>query len=259
MGCVKLHILDKQYKRTELKISYTNKELNFNNSVQNERKGTLIRYVDPNGMDWYEYDEEDEDGNEITHIKWTDYKNQDEMNKNNVFGKYLGKAVVTFDGSRNEKLGEGGNLFGKGAVLATATVYGTKGADDVATYGAYTMSSDPSEFGVVADGEYTVNRLSLDERRGPYNSDLVIENRDAKIPAMNGFNPAYPFRDPGYLNGVFIHRSNNNGWAGKSWDNKGQVWNAVSRGCLLISPRDWNAFSRQLQSVNSFHLKLNRK
>ena len=51
MGCVKLHILDEQYKRTELKISYTNKELTFNNSVENERKGTLINMIDPDGRD----------------------------------------------------------------------------------------------------------------------------------------------------------------------------------------------------------------
>ena len=54
MGCVKLHILDEQYKRTELKISYTNKELTFNNSVENERKGTLMRYIDPDGREAWE-------------------------------------------------------------------------------------------------------------------------------------------------------------------------------------------------------------
>jgi hypothetical protein len=33
-------------------------------------------------------------------------------------------------------------------------------------------------------------------------------------------NPAYPKRNPGYLNGVFIHRFNNNGFAGKYWNEK---------------------------------------
>ena len=33
MGCVKLHILDEQYKSTELKVSYINKELTLNNSA----------------------------------------------------------------------------------------------------------------------------------------------------------------------------------------------------------------------------------
>jgi len=42
-------MLDEQYKRTELKISYTNKGLTFNNSVENERKCTPVKYVDPDG------------------------------------------------------------------------------------------------------------------------------------------------------------------------------------------------------------------
>jgi hypothetical protein len=51
MGCVKLHILDEQYKRTELRISYFNRELTANNSAENPRRCTLIRYIDPDGRD----------------------------------------------------------------------------------------------------------------------------------------------------------------------------------------------------------------
>ncbi|GHT00793.1 hypothetical protein FACS189421_13220 [Bacteroidia bacterium] len=51
MGCIKLHILDEQYKSTELKISYFNKELTENNSVENPRRWTLVKYVDPDGKD----------------------------------------------------------------------------------------------------------------------------------------------------------------------------------------------------------------
>jgi hypothetical protein len=36
----------------------------------------------------------------------------------------------------------------------------------------YTKSTDPTKFGVVADGNYTVNRLTPDEKPGPYGSDL---------------------------------------------------------------------------------------
>ena len=49
MGCVKLHILDEQYKSTELKVSYINKKLTSNFCVQNLRSGMLIRYIDPDG------------------------------------------------------------------------------------------------------------------------------------------------------------------------------------------------------------------
>jgi hypothetical protein len=53
MGCVKLHILNEQYKSTELRVSYINKELTFNNSAENARRCILVNNIDPTGMDWY--------------------------------------------------------------------------------------------------------------------------------------------------------------------------------------------------------------
>ena len=57
MGCVKLHILDEQYKRTELQVSYFNKELTSNFCAENARKVLLYAYcannpvnnIDPDG------------------------------------------------------------------------------------------------------------------------------------------------------------------------------------------------------------------
>lgn len=49
MGCVKLHILDQQYKNTELKVSCVKKELTLKNSAVNGRKAILVRYIDPDG------------------------------------------------------------------------------------------------------------------------------------------------------------------------------------------------------------------
>ena len=49
MGCVKLHILDEQYKRTELQVSYNNKKLTSNFCTENLRSGMLINRVDPDG------------------------------------------------------------------------------------------------------------------------------------------------------------------------------------------------------------------
>lgn len=71
--------------------------------------------------------------------------------------------------------------------------------DDIQTLEGYTMSSDPKKFGVVDDGSYTVKRLKPGERKGPYNSDCVIESRTAKIPAKGALNPTHPERDPAYL------------------------------------------------------------
>lgn len=56
MGCVKLHLLDEQYKNTELKVSYINKKLALNNSAVNERRAILINYTDPTGM-WIQYND----------------------------------------------------------------------------------------------------------------------------------------------------------------------------------------------------------
>ena len=171
--------------------------------------------------------------------------------------RYLGKAVVVFEGSRNEKLGKGDNLFGEGANLADVTVYGPNGPNDIQTYKGYTMSSDPEKYGVVADGEYDVQRIGLNEKKGPYQSEWTLNNR-GEVPAMDNYNPAYPERDPAYLIGVFIHRSNNNGWAGRKWNDVTKQWNAVSKGCLLILPNQWDRFNNQLKRVNTLKLQLKR-
>ncbi|MPN28848.1 hypothetical protein SDC9_176293 [bioreactor metagenome] len=162
-----------------------------------------------------------------------------------------------FNGSKDEKLGKGDNLFGEGAKLASVTVYGPEGTDDIQSYQGFTMSSDPTKFGVVADGTYTVNKLKEGERLGPYGSNLVVENRNARIPEQDNFNPAHPERNPAYLTGVFIHRSNNNGWAGPFYKNG--KWHGVSEGCLLVSPTQWSSFTKQLQPINNFLLQLRRK
>ena len=212
-----------------------------------------VNRIDPDGRDWYSHKNEDEK----EEIRWTNYKSQEDMDKNDIIGNYLGEVVVHFQGSEKEQLGIGNNLYGKGAVLADIIVYGAGGENDIANYQGYTMSSDPNAFGIVANGDYTVNRLGPNDRQGPYGSDLVLESRNAKIPAKDGVNPAYPNRNPGYLTGVFLHRSNNNGFAG-SFSNKNGRYSGVSEGCPLIAPKDWNEFTKQLKSVNSFKLRISR-
>lgn len=215
-----------------------------------------VNLIDPNGMEWFYHSADGKaDPTWIWHDGSTYNTGVKDSNGKEVVLQGQ-EAVVTFDGSKDEKLGEGQKMGGKGAKLADVTVYGPDGKDDVQHYKGYTMSSDQTKFGVVADGDYTVNRLKPGETPGPYGSDLVVESRNAKIPELDNFNPAFPNRNPAYLNGVFIHRPNNDGWAGTYFKN-GQ-WHGVSQGCLLIAPNQWNKFHNQLQAVNSFLLQLRR-
>ena len=219
-----------------------------------------IRLVDPNGMDWYEFDNKESGQKEI---KWTEHKSQAAMDKNKVAGTYLGEAVVDFQGSKDEKLGKGDNLFGEGAVLANVTVYGPSGADDIQTYQGFSMSSDYSTFGAIADGDYTVNYMNTG-KSGALSSNWALNNAGV-VDCIDGKNPSpiNPYSST-QKDGIYIHRSNNDGRAGKFYDTNGKLTGAVSTGCLLIVPSragknvGWNEFNAQLKGVSSFHLKLSR-
>jgi hypothetical protein len=215
--------------------------------------------TDPTGMDWYKA----EDGT----VTWTDHTNQKAMDDNNVTGTYMGKAVVTFDGSRNEKLGKGDNLFGEGANLATATVYGPNGADDIQTYDAFTMSSDFSKFGAIADGEYDVN-YKVPGKGGALKSNWAVNNTDP-VDCLDGKNPSRinPYSKT-QKNQIWIHSSNRNGKMLPK-DREGNT-HPVSTGCLIIVPskydgtgkstnNGWHQFNKQLEGVKLFKLILNRK
>ena len=86
-----------------------------------------------------------------------------------IQGTYEGKAVVVFNGSYDECFGENQSLLGRGAKLAQVIVYGPKNEKDVKYYRGYTMSSDPSRFGVIANGKYTVCQVGV-ANKGPYDS-----------------------------------------------------------------------------------------
>ena len=172
-------------------------------------------------------------------------------------GCYLGEAVAVFEGSRDEKLGKEDNLFGEGAILAKATVYGIRGADDIKEYDAFTMSSDFSKYGAFADGQYTVNYKDPG-KKGNLKSSWALNNGGV-VDCLDGKNPNPKGYSATQKNGIYIHRSNNNGWAGGT----------VSTGCLLIVPstydskgnstnNGWDQFNNQLKGVKCFPLILRR-
>ena len=219
--------------------------------------GNPVRYVDPDGMDWYE--------NEKGQISWTDQICQKGLDDNKISGRYLGKVVLAFNGSRNEKLGKGESLFGEGAVLAKAILYGKDGSDDITEFDGFTMSSDFKTFGAIDNGEYIVNYRDPG-KRGSLSSHWAINNA-GPVDCLDGINPnplsAYSTTQKA---GVYIHRSNNNGWAGSNLKKK----TAVSTGCLLIVPskydsdhrplnNGWDQFNAKLAGVKSFKLILKRQ
>ena len=222
--------------------------------------GNPVNYVDPDGRAWYQ--------TLYGSIRWTEYRSQEELDKERIDGRYLGEVVLLFNGSRNERLGTNDNLFGDGAVLAKATLYGRDGADDITEFDGFTMSSDFKTFGAIADGEYTVNHKEIG-KKGPLSSHWAINNANP-VDCLDGINPSpiSPFSST-QKDGVYIHRSNNNGKAGKIFK-KGKLSGAVSTGCLLIVPskydahgrainNGWDQFNSKLTGVKSFKLILKRK
>ena len=227
----------------------------------------MKKLVDPDGNDWYEIVNEDTGEKEI---KWTDYHSQEEMDNNKLSGTYLGKSVVVFNGYNDESLGTkqkgdtgydpkhtDGYIDGSGSKSATVTVYGPQNDADIQHYTGYTMSSDPASFGVVADGDYIADRGSPGPYKSPWHLNNISTTNFPKdhIPARGGNNPRHPKRNPAYLDGVFIHPCNKSGWAGTFQNGT----KGVSEGCLLIHGNQWARFNAQLQSVNSFVVRVNRK
>ncbi len=213
-----------------------------------------IRFIDPDGMaaqDWVK--------NKNGEIKWDENAKSQETTKEGE--TYLGETVVEFKGSRYEKLGtkngKEGYINGEGAVTATVTIYGSGGEDDVTTYTGYTMGSDPQKFGAIDEGLYNGN---FDEagKSGSLKSNFAIEQR-GKVRMMDGAeNPNAPSQTDangeGYKDGIFIHTSNSDGYAGTIKGGK----SGISVGCLLIAPADWGRFKEKMDGVKNFKVQVTR-
>ncbi len=231
-----------------------------------------VMFVDPYGKDWYSYEQIilDEDNHQFTAVTmyaWTTATSQEELDAAGIEGTYAGEAVVVFNGSINEKLGENSSIFGKGAILADVTVYGPKGENDIEYYQGYTMTSDPTRWGVIADGEYIVN-YDYCGKSGNLKSHWAINGRN-KVPAKDGINPS-PYRDyDDALVGTFIHSTRDNGFMGNFFSTKRNNIAGISEGCLIIAPsiyspegklikRGWDQYNNQLKGVNKHLLILTR-
>ncbi len=212
-----------------------------------------IAQIDPNGLDWYSYvvNDYDLEGNIVgthTEYAYTKYKSQKELDEAGIIGTYQGEIVVVFDGAYSEKLGAGDNLHGEGAILADVIVYGANGMDDIAYYSGFTMSSNFDKFGAIADGEYYVSHIDASRSSGRIPKTHIINNGNP-INCINDINPSpaeYKPYSKTQKNGIFVHRSNYNGWAG---DNATK-FSAVSTGCLLIPGKQWDTYDKQIGGRN---------
>ena len=204
-----------------------------------------VNLIDPDGrmFDWYET--LDDDLNK--QIKYTELTSQQALDNAGINGRYLGQVVVIFDGSYSEQLGDGGYLNKDGAVLAEVTVYGPNGENDIAQYPGFTMTSNFEKFGAIADGEYNVSHVEANPKSGIPKTHII--NNGEAVDCVNGVNPSpkeYKPYSSKQKNGIYVHRSNLNGWAG---DNP-NTHKAVSSGCLLIPSKQWNSYDNQINKHN---------
>lgn len=197
--------------------------------------------IDPNGMldDWVE-----KDGN----IKWDENATSQATTKNGE--KYLGKAVVVFNGSKDEKLANNGTVNGKDSKPAYVTLYGINGKDDVKTYKGLTMSSDPSKFSVLNEGWYdgTPDKMSNDRVYNYFSKNDKINGNDPResLPyrlSVNGNTELDGTRNgqPMKMNGVFFHRIDNDGNAGMISNIRGR-----SEGCPVVNGANWRDIKKSL-------------
>lgn len=156
MGCIKLHILDEQYQRTELKVSYSYKKLTSKNSAVNPRNGMLINFTDPTGM-------EVEEGSQLEWNKQKGYvtKERDKLQSkvDNLTAKAAAKGwsaekLAGKIGNKQERINSlNGSLANLGALESSTQVYAlSKTSDEV---GGTTY--DPSTGNVVFSFGSTAN------------------------------------------------------------------------------------------------------
>ncbi len=208
-----------------------------------------VRFVDPDGMDWYM----DEDST----IVWTDYGTQQEMDDNGVKGTYLGEAYVEIKGSYNEKVGSDNTLSAHDAHPAEVIIYGINGEDDISTYNGLTITSDPERYSMIAEGDYRLKQEQMATSvfaKEDLTYRIYTLDNSGYLPTADGeTNKNNPSQGP-IITDAFMHRTNNNGNAIGNPKNG----HPVSAACIVIDARSWRGVERQLGKSQSIFLRLSR-
>lgn len=211
-----------------------------------------VNFVDPNGEAWYETFKitfgDDYSIQYSISYEWTDANSQKELDEQGIFGRYLGEAVIIFNGYNDEHLDKDGFIDTPMAKAAEVTIYGINGPDDIATYKGLSVSSNPDIYPMILEGDYLLYQQQMSSSiygTNSINYRISTLSGSLNIPPVGGYNKATGLQ---YITDVFFHRTNWNGKASSS-----------SKGCLVINGKDWEKVEKQLGYSQHIYLRLTRQ
>ncbi len=211
-----------------------------------------IRNVDPDGMDWYRTQEAvyNREGKEVGHKYVYHYVlSEEQFVKQGKAGDYLGEAVVIIKGNYDEHLGHNGRMDDEDASSASVMIYGINGPEDIKYYEnkALTVSSDPTKYSMIESGEYRMFQQQM--ATSVYKNNAMtyrISAPDGSL-ELNPVGGVNKMTGEKTMTGVFLHRTDWNGNAGKA-----------SKGCIIIDARVWRDVEEQLGKSQNIYLKITR-